>query len=98
MVEKRRKASDIRKAYAKYPAIEETNFKVANVAESIAKIEAAYGDAEKERFDGLTLRMPDFWINLRPSSNEPLLRLNLEAKNESVLAREFAKIKSILEA
>lgn len=97
MVEKGLKASDVRKAYAKYPAIEETNFKVESVAETTAKIEAAYGDAEKERFDGLTLRYPDFWINLRPSSNEPLLRLNMEARDEETLEKEFARVKSLLE-
>lgn len=98
MVEKRRKASDVRKAYAKYPAIEETNFKVSSVAETTAKIEAAYPEAEKERFDGLTLRLPNFWINLRPSSNEPLLRLNMEAHDEATLEKELAKVKGLLES
>ncbi|MDQ1344181.1 MAG: Phosphomannomutase, partial [Patescibacteria group bacterium] len=97
MVEKNQKASDVRKAYAKYPAIEETNFRVSDVAAATAKIEAAYPEAEKERFDGLTLRMPTFWINLRPSSNEPLLRLNLEAHDENTLSREFGNVRRILE-
>lgn len=96
MVEKGWNASDVRKAYAKYPAIEETNFKVSSVADSIAKIEAAYPDAEKERFDGLTLRMPNFWINLRPSSNEPLLRLNMETHDEATLERELARVAALL--
>lgn len=98
MVEKGLKASDVRKAYAKYPAIEETNFKVESVAETTARIEAAYDGAEKERFDGLTLRYPDFWINLRPSSNEPLLRLNMEARDQETLDREFGRVKSLLES
>ncbi len=89
-------ASELRKKYFTYPSIEETNFRVENVRKSIEKIEAAYRHAETERFDGLTVRTPEFWLNVRPSSNEPLLRLNLEAKNESVLAREFERVKNLL--
>lgn len=89
-------ASELRKKYFAYPSIEETNFRVENVRNSIEKIEAAYQRAETERFDGLTVRTPEFWLNVRPSSNEPLLRLNLEAKNESVLAREFERVKNLL--
>lgn len=96
MADKGLRASGVREAFAKYPAIEETNFAVDDVAAATARVEAAYPDALKERFDGVTLRMPEFWINLRPSSNEPLLRLNLEAKNAAVLEREFERVKSLL--
>ncbi len=96
MREKGLKASELRKKYFTYPSIEETNFRVDDVWKSIEKIETSYPGAETERFDGLTVRTPEFWLNVRPSSNEPLLRLNLEAKNEDVLAREFERVKNLL--
>ena len=37
--------------------------------------------------DGLTVETPDFWLNIRPSNTEPLVRLNIEAKDEIILNR-----------
>ena len=33
--------------------------------------------------DGLTVDFDEWWFNLRPSNTEPLLRLNVEARDES---------------
>ena len=35
--------------------------------------------------DGVSVEFDDYWFNVRPSNTEPLLRLNLEAKNEEIL-------------
>ncbi len=37
------------------------------------------GRGEQDRLDGLTVAGPDWWVNVRPSNTEPLLRLNVEA-------------------
>ncbi|MEY2945347.1 MAG: hypothetical protein RL243_89, partial [Actinomycetota bacterium] len=41
-------------------------------------------------WDGITITGTDtddwWWFNVRASNTEPLLRLNVEAKNESVMA------------
>jgi phosphomannomutase len=44
--------------------------------------------------DGLTVEFSDWWFNVRPSNTEPLLRLNMEAKNSALL---LAKKKEILD-
>jgi phosphomannomutase len=31
----------------------------------------------------LTISGPDWWVNVRPSNTEPLLRLNVEAASEA---------------
>ena len=36
--------------------------------------------------DGLTVTGPDWWVNVRPSNTEPLLRLNVEAHDETQMA------------
>jgi len=72
---------------SKYVSIPEMNFEVSEPAEVIKKVAQNFEGYEMDRFDGLTVRTPDFWFNLRSSHSEPLVRLNIEAKDESVLER-----------
>ena len=45
------------------------------------RVAAAFaGRGEQDRLDGLTVTGPDWWVNVRPSNTEPLLRLNVEAR------------------
>ncbi len=46
--------------------------------------------------DGLKLAMPEWWFSLRFSNTEPLLRINLEAINESVLHEKKHQLFSLL--
>jgi phosphomannomutase len=43
---------------------------------------------EVSHMDGLLVRYPDWWFNMRPSNTEPLLRLNVEAKSEARMRSE----------
>jgi phosphomannomutase len=49
-------------------------------------------------FDWLTVRFPQWWFNVRPSSNEPLLRLNLEARNEILLNEKYDELIKVLQS
>ncbi len=40
-----------------------------------------------DELDGLTVTAADWWFNLRASNTEPLLRLNVEARDEATAAR-----------
>jgi phosphomannomutase len=71
--------SKLRIPYERYAASGEINRRVDDPAAVIEKVAAAYGDAEQDRLDGLTVDLGDWWFNLRASNTEPLLRLNLEA-------------------
>jgi phosphomannomutase len=46
------------------------------------------GAPEVSHMDGLLVRYPDWWFNMRPSNTEPLLRLNVEAKSEARMQTE----------
>ena len=47
---------------------------------------AARDGVELDELDGLTVRFPDgSWFNLRPSNTEPLLRLNVEARDTAAV-------------
>jgi phosphomannomutase len=66
--------------YERYVASGEINSTVADPAQRLARVREAFGDAEVDELDGLTLTFGDgSWINLRPSNTEPMLRLNVEA-------------------
>jgi len=77
-----RPMSELVAPLARYHATGEINREVDDVAGMLAAIEAehrAAGAKEISRLDGLLVRYPTWWFNLRPSNTEPLLRLNLEA-------------------
>lgn len=88
-------SSVLRMAYEKYPQVPETNFSVADTRAMTLRLQELYKDGEQTSFDGLTVRYPDYWFNVRPSSNEPLLRLNLEAKTASILEEKFQELERI---
>ena len=45
------------------------------------------GGVTTDHMDGLTVDGGDWWFNVRPSNTEPLLRLNVEAKDEETMRR-----------
>lgn len=80
----------------KYVESSEINFEVEDKVTVMADVAKAYPDGERDDLDGLTLNFPDWWLNVRPSQNEPLLRLNVEAKNEALLQENLSKITKII--
>ncbi|MFF7365972.1 phosphomannomutase/phosphoglucomutase [Streptomyces sp. NPDC008125] len=75
-------------AYDRYTDSGEINSTVADQAARLAAIRAAYGDREDVTFDeldGLTVATADWWFNVRASNTEPLLRLNVEARDEATM-------------
>lgn len=75
-----------------YTASGEINSVVDDVAAATARVRAAFAgrDTVSDDFDGLTVdhwgAEPRWWFNVRPSNTEPLLRLNAEAADASVMA------------
>jgi len=86
--------------FNKYVSIPEMSFKIDAPEKIIKKIAQNFEGYDIDWLDGLTVRTPDFWLNLRPSNTEPLLRLNIEAKDELILNRVkddlVSRIKSFL--
>ncbi|MEU1176455.1 phosphomannomutase/phosphoglucomutase [Streptomyces sp. NPDC005820] len=77
-------------AYDRYTGSGEINSTVADQADRIAAIKAAYADVPDvtlDELDGLTVSTPDWWFNVRPSNTEPLLRLNAEARDEPTMTK-----------
>jgi phosphomannomutase len=92
-----RPLSALRRDVELYAASGELNFEVADPAASIALIESAFSLAEIDRLDGLSVDLGDSWFNVRASNTEPLLRLNVEARDPSTVADTVRRIESILQ-
>lgn len=95
---KGKKFSELVEPLRKYFASGETNFEVDDKDVKISGLKEKYSDAEQYELDGLTIRYDEWWCNVRPSNTEPVLRLNLEAKNEKLLKEKFAEVKKYLES
>jgi len=72
----------------RYAASGEISRRVEDPVGLMAAIEREHAGApEISHLDGLLVRYPDWWFNLRPSNTEPVLRLNLEADTEELMVR-----------
>jgi phosphomannomutase len=70
-----------------FAASGELNSTVADVPAVIDRVAAAFeGRGTHDRSDGLTIETDDWWVNVRPSNTEPLLRLNVEARTPELMA------------
>ncbi len=92
------KFSDFIDLLPQYYRSGEVNFKVSDAPIVVERILRKYKkEASKiSHLDGLTMEFKDYWFNLRPSNTEPLLRLNMEAKNEKVLRRALEEVNRIV--
>lgn len=79
--------------YAKSPEI---NFVVEDKAGAIRRLAERYADAEIDYLDGITIRYPTWWANVRPSNTEPYLRLVLEADTPEELERRRRELEDLL--
>ncbi|MCU7490435.1 MAG: phosphomannomutase [Ignavibacteria bacterium] len=70
-----------------YPCSGEINTTIDKPAEKIKELDAKY-NGKKERLDGLSVEFPDWRFNVRMSNTEPILRLNVESRNDESLMKE----------
>ena len=71
--------------FRRYVASGEINRRVDDPPAMIERVAAATGDGRQDRLDGLTVEYDDWWCNVRASNTEPLLRLNVEARDDATL-------------
>ncbi|MFE7446262.1 phosphomannomutase/phosphoglucomutase [Streptomyces chartreusis] len=87
--------------YDRYAGSGEINSTVADQADRLAAIKAAYegrDDIRLDNLDGLTVTATDWWFNVRPSNTEPLLRLNAEARDEETMRKVRDEALAIIRA
>lgn len=92
--------SEVIAPIARYPQSGEINFEVEDKDAALdALMERFFEDGDIEELDGVTIDCfaeHGWWANVRKSNTEPLLRLNLEARDEATLARLIDEIAPLL--
>jgi phosphomannomutase len=76
--------------YSRFASSGEINSTVADQAAVLDRVQREYGARDGvavDHLDGLTVTHDDWWFNVRPSNTEPLLRLNAEGRDETMMAR-----------
>ena len=65
----------------------EINREVKAVQGKMREIEEFYKGAKVDHLDGVTISYADWWLNVRPSNTEPLLRLNVEGDTRELMEK-----------
>ena len=79
--------SELAARYAGWEPSGEINSTVPAVAPVLDRVRAAFaGRGTIDEEDGTTISTDDWWVNVRPSNTEPLLRLNVEARDAATMA------------
>lgn len=74
----------------------EINFETEDKEAAIDDLKRAYRKAKIEQLDGVTVDTDEWWCNVRMSNTEPLLRLNVEAKDKTTLHRVLDEVSPLL--
>jgi phosphomannomutase len=100
--EQDRPLSELTSAYSRYAASGEINSTVEDQVGRMAAVKDAFAAREgvhTDELDGLTVELPNGgWFNIRPSNTEPLLRLNIEAQDETAVAAIRDEVLAIVRA
>ncbi|MBX3356998.1 MAG: phosphomannomutase/phosphoglucomutase [Phycisphaeraceae bacterium] len=95
-----KKMSELIKPIARYVQSGEINFNIEDKNAALAELKKEYaGVGQIDELDGVTIDCFDkhgWWCNVRKSNTEPLLRLNLEARDKATLEKMLAKLSPML--
>jgi phosphomannomutase len=98
----RKPLSELIAPFKKYFQTEEMNFEVSDQIALLNKLEDYYqkkhSQADISKLDGLSVELPDFWLNARPSNTEPVLRVKLEAKSKALMKKKAKELLNLVEA
>lgn len=80
-----------------YFMFEETNFKVDNVKKVFSDLKSEFADGKITELDGLSIDYELWHLNIRSSATQPLIRLNLEGKDQELIEIKRDKVIKIIE-
>jgi phosphomannomutase len=85
----KRLSSLVSEREAAYPCSGEINYQVTDAKAALLRVEAHFNslDPVVDRTDGISLEFADWRLNLRSSNTEPLLRLNVESRDNAALVQ-----------
>lgn len=81
----------------KYAYSGEMNFSISRNPEAVFRqLAARYRDGRISYMDGIRVDFPDWWFIVRSSTNEPLVRLVVEAKEKHTLKSRIEEVRSLI--
>lgn len=92
-------SSLVNERVAAYPCSGEINYRVDDAKAILQRIEAQYAPQALniDRTDGLGIEMADWRLNVRTSNTEPLLRLNIETReNQQKVWQAVAAVEALI--
>jgi len=66
----------------------EINSNVADIPAKLDQLQKKYADAAIDHLDGITISYPSWWMNVRASNTEPLIRLNVEGDTKALMEQQ----------
>lgn len=81
---------------AAYHVSGEINFKVSDVKAAVADVQERFPGGKEDLTDGLSVTFDNWRFNLRSSNTEPLLRLNVEARDADTLMTATNRLTEVL--
>ncbi len=98
LAEEAKPLSELIAPLRRYAASGEINRRSADIPGLLAALAADHaGKAEIIELDGLLVRYPEWWFNVRASNTEPVVRLNLEAADAAAMAARRDEILARIE-
>ena len=91
-----RPMSELMAPLRRYAHSGEINFQIEEKDAKIRELADVYRKGQIDYLDGITVDLGGWWFNVRKSNTEPLLRLNLEAKDQRLLEEKLHELKGIL--
>jgi phosphomannomutase len=74
----------------------EINNRVDDIPAMLETLKKHFHDGKIDELDGITIQYNDWWMNVRPSNTEPLLRLNLEGDSKSIMEQRRDEVLRII--
>ncbi len=88
--------SELIKPLKRYASSGEINFEIEDKIGAMERLKRKYSQGQIDDLDGVTIQFRQWWFNCRASNTEPLLRLNVEARDEELLQVKLDDLKAFL--
>ncbi len=98
LVQEAKSLSEVMASYIKYHSLSEINFEVADQQAVLKKLEELYRPVAKEYndLDGIRADFENWWFSIRPSNNDPVVRLNIEATSKELFEEKKQEIIEVI--
>lgn len=94
--ESNRPLSELLRPLRRFHASGELSFTVDDKPKTMAALAKHYEDGKINHLDGVTIDYKNWWFNCRPSNGEPVLRVNVEAKDSGLLKEKVRDLVDLL--